>query len=228
MTNSDFLSTFTVAISSDRLRTYYSASSQSQFEAIGNYAWNIALCESLYPCLNGVEISLRNSLQRAAIQEFGGENWLLNRLYPNESEPLKRNLNKLGRKDREVGEADLVANSTLGFWLSLFRSKYEQILWPKLLEPVFPNCPRGERTRRKMYARLDRIRQLRHRAFHHEPIWHWQDLEQRHQEILETIGWISPAMLEMTRLLDRFPSVYTMGPQPYIDELDSIAQNWNS
>ena len=102
------------------------------------------------------------------------------------------------------------------------------MLWPKLLEPVFPHCPRSQRTRRNVYVRLDEIRRLRNRVFHHEPIWHLPDLEERHQEILETIGWISPAMLEMTRLLDRFDSVYTTGADHYARELDSVAQNWGA
>ena len=72
------------------------------------------------------------------------------------------------------------------------------------------------------------IHRLRNRVFHHEPIWHLQDLELRHREILETIGWISPAVLAITRMLDRFSSVYTMGPQRYTEELDSVAQSWRA
>ena len=75
---------------------------------------------------------------------------------------------------------------------------------------------------------MDRIRRLRNRVFHHEPIWHLPDLPKQHELILETIGWISPAMLAATRLLDRFDSVYTRGAQPYAAELETIAQNWNT
>ena len=77
-----------------------------------------------------------------------------------------------------------------------------------------------------MFQRLSKIQELRNRVFHHEPVWHLPELERRHQEILETIGWISPAMLATTRLLDRFDSVYTSGAQSYQKELDSLAQNW--
>lgn len=72
------------------------------------------------------------------------------------------------------------------------------------------------------------IRRLRNRVFHHEPVWHLRDLEEQHQRILETIGWISPAMPEMTRLIDRFDSVYTRGADHYATELDSVAQSWNA
>lgn len=121
-----------------------------------------------------------------------------------------------------------ISECSFGFWVGLFRGDYEQALWNRLLPAVFPHAPRRLRSRSGLYERLDRIRRLRNRVFHHEPIWHLQDLEQQHELILETIGWISPAMLELTRLLDRFDSVYTMGAQHYAIELDSIAQNWSA
>ncbi len=88
------------------------------------------------------------------------------------------------------------------------------------------NAPGYQRERSLIRASLDRIRRLRNRVFHHEPVWHLPDLEHRHEETLETIGWISRAMLAMTRLLDRFDSVYTMGAENHAGELDSLARNW--
>ncbi len=228
MTQPSLFSSITSAVSDERFNPYLSSSNQSESVALGVYAWNIALCESLYPCLNNFEISLRNAIHGAATQKFDQPEWILNHLHRNESEPLHRRFNKLARERKVVNVGDLIANSTLGFWLSLFRSRYEQVLWPELLEPVFPNCPRSRRTRRNMYARLDMIHRFRNRVFHHEPVWHLQDLEEQHQRILETIGWISPAMLAATRMLDRFDSVYTRGAHSYANELESIAQNWGA
>ena len=110
----------------------------------------------------------------------------------------------------------------------MFKGQYERILWPLLLSNVFPHAPRRQRSRTDISRRVDRIRRLRNRVFHHEPIWHLPDLADQHALILETIGWISPAMLAMTRLLDRFDSVYTRGSQLYAVELETIAQNWNA
>ena len=226
MPKADFFITLTAAISGKRLAPYLASNSNSQSEAYGTYLWNIALCESLYPALNFLEIALRNSIHDAAVQEFGVEDWFQSHLHLNELEPLNKLANELRQSRRMVSVNDLIANLTLGFWLSLFRSRYEQVLWPNLLEPVFPHCPKKQRTRRSAYAHLDNIRRLRNRVFHHEPIWHWQELESQHALILETIGWISPAMLELTRLLDRFPSVCNDGTEPYGTELDYVAQNW--
>jgi len=63
--------------------------------------------------------------------------------------------------------------------------------------------------------RLHPVRHLRNRVFHHEPIWHWRDLVQQHNELLEAISWINPAMLEMIKVLDRFPDVRQQGVQTY-------------
>ena len=226
MTQSDFFSGLADAISGDRFAPYASRNAADSF---GAYAWNIALCESLYPALNCFEIALRNSIHAAAVRGFGAEDWFPGRLHPNELEKVNQLSNDLRRQRPAVGfsASDLVSNLPLGFWLSLFRTRYEQILWPQLLEPVFPHCPRGLRTRQKLYARLSEIRILRNRVFHHEPIWNLSDLPGRHGQILETIGWISPAMLALARLLDRFPGVYNGGAQPYQATLDAIARNWN-
>ena len=178
--------------------------------------------------LNNIEVSLRNSIHQAASREFGAADWFRKCLHREELDTVNQLSNDLRFRRKTADASNLVSNLTLGFWLSLFRTKYEQVLWPKLLEPVFPHCPRSQRTRPNAYARLDRIRRLRNRVFHHEPIWHLRDLPEQNELILETIGWISPAMLAMTRVLDRFASVYTMGAQPYATELDSIAQKWSA
>ena len=226
MTNAHFLSNFAVAISSDRFRSYYPVGSQSEYEVLGNYAWNISLCESLYPALNGIEIALCNSIHCVATARFGTELWFDGQLKALEDDRLKKLRHKLYRSGIEAPVAgDYVAGLNLGFWVDLFKGRYEQVLWPWLLSEVFPNATKKQTSRERVFKRLFEIQKLRNRVFHHEPIWHLTDLEQQHGLILETIGWISPAVLAMTRMLDRFPSVYTMGPKRYTDELDFIAQN---
>ena len=66
------------------------------------------------------------------------------------------------------------------------------------------------------------------RVLHHEPVRRPNGLPEQHHQILETIGWISPALLAVTRLLDQFSSVYTRGAQHYALELESVAQNWSA
>ena len=229
MTDTDFISSLAAAISIERFSSYYSTSSQNEYEALGNYAWNIALCESLYPALNSIEVALCNGINDAATAYYGDDSWFHGTLKEQENKRLQllsSRFRRLGLTSPTVG--DIIAGLSLGFWVDLLKGRYEQILWPALLPVVFPYATNKQRSRERIYQRLAKIQVLRNRVFHHEPVWHLSDLEQRHQEIPETIGWISPAMLEMTLLLDRIDSVYTRGEQPLAEELDSIAQNWNA
>ena len=226
MFQSDFFPSLTASISEARFSPYRIGSPPSESEAYAAYAWNIALCESLYPALNCLEISLRNSIHQAASTAFGNRFWFRTELMGREERAIQDLDTRFASTVNQLEPGDYIAECSFGFWVGLFRGVYEQAIWTSLLPAVFPHTPRRLRSRRGLYDRLDHIRRLRNRVFHHEPIWHWQGLEQQHQLILETIGWISPAMLAMTRLLDRFPSVYTRGAQPYATELENIAQNW--
>ena len=173
MKNADFLSNLTIVISSDRFTPYHSASGQSECEALGNYAWNIALCESLYPALNSIEIALRNGIHDAATENFGTNSWFNGRLKKPENDRLQtlsRKFNRLGVISPTAG--DFVAGLSLGFWVDLLKGRYEQILWPALLPVVFPYATKRQRSRERIYRRLANFQTLRNRVFHYEPIWH--------------------------------------------------------
>ena len=227
MMQDGFLIRLQPGLSHERLAPYLNERASPR-EALGLYAWNVALCESLYPCLNSIEIALRNAVHDTVSRDFGNENWFSHYLQGKEKGNVSGVIQKLRKHGQTPTPGRIVSNLLFGFWVKLLSNSYEGILWPRLLKPVFPNMPRRQRTVSILHRRLDRIRRLRNRVFHHEPVWHLTDLTEQHSLILETTGWISPAVLEMTRLLDRFDSVYTMGPQRYTDELDAIAQNWSS
>ena len=215
--------------SGEFLKTVYrrtSARAPLRPEALGLYAWNVALCESLYPSLNFIEIVLRNTIHGVASQYFGDDYWLLSHLTGREKS-IVRSVNRDLKETKLAPSAgDIVSNLQFGFWVKLLSNKYEGILWPQILRPVFPHMPRRRRTVKNLHAQLDSIRLLRNRVFHHEPVWHLPDLQGQHGLILETIGWISPAMLRITLLLDRFDGVYARGADHYARELEYVAQSW--
>ncbi len=229
MSQESFFNNLTDAVSNERFDPYRKSFQQDELPAWEHYLWNVSLCESLYPALNCIEIVLRNGIHDAAIVNFGTTSWFKGHL----KEPENERLETLSRKLQRSGvtsptTGDLVAGLTSGFWVDLLKGRYEQILWPALLPVVFPYATKRQRSRERVYQRLARIQTLRNRVFHHEPIWHLQDPEEQHESILETIGWMSPAMLAVTRMLDRFDSVYTRGAHSYANELESIAQNWGA
>ena len=227
MCQPQYFDEFRRAVSDSRLRPYLNYSSTGdEVQVLAVYLWNLALCESLYPALQGIEVALRNSINDAASAEFGEEFWFKSQLTGYEKKRIDEIDEKFTELKVQATPGRYIAECNFGFWVNLFSGKYEQILWRKLIKDVFPHMPAHLRKRKAIRSRLNNIRRLRNRVFHHEAVWHLPDLEQRHREIRETIGWISPAMAAMTEMLDRFSSVYTRGPQHYNDELDSIARNW--
>jgi hypothetical protein len=203
-------------LSAERLNAYRGrlAPTASDREVLGRYAWNMSLSESLYPSLQILEIALRNTIHRAASAEYGQANWfdLANVLqHHHERDAISKAKATLSQQNKPLDASRIVAEVNFGFWTSLLDRRYEQTLWPRLLKPAFPHMPRQLRTRANLSKQFHRVRQLRNRVFHHEPIWHWHDLAQQHNEILKAIFWIEPAAQDFVRMLDRFPSIHAQG-----------------
>jgi hypothetical protein len=224
----DFRTLLRKAISHERLEAYRQRGTNGDdLNLFAHYAWNVALCESLYPTLQGLEVALRNSINDAATTAYRKELWYDDSRvipHPREQEAVRKAKDTLIREGKPHEAGRIIAELNFGFWTSLFDVRYEQILWPRLLKAVFPFMPRTIRTRKTLSKRLHRIRHLRNRVFHHEPIWYWRDLIQQHDELREAIGWINPAMLEMIGLLDRFTDVYRRGVESNEEKLRALMQ----
>ena len=218
----EFFGLLQKAISENRLSSYLSAQDNSELEGYARYLWNIALSESLYPALNGLEVTLRNGVHSAGSSQFGGENWFEQVLQPSEQANLQKIRDRLSKQQKPSSDIhQLIASSSFGFWVSLFSGRYEKVLWHKrsFLRDVFPYMDNKLRTRALLSKRLNQVRKLRNRVFHYEPVWHWKNLEQHHADILEAIAWMSPSMRVIVRLQDRFPGVYRLGSSVYEESL---------
>lgn len=212
------------AISCERLTGYQLPHDTSQAECLARYLWNITLCESLYPVLQNLEIALRNALHYEISQLAGTPDWFnhtfLRQEESNKVSEAKRRLD-VERKPHEPGH--MVAVLTFGFWTSLLDSRYHWPLqWDKLVTKAFPYAPRYMRTRDKIADRFNRIRRLRNRVFHHEPIWKWNNLPQLHEEICTAIRWINPGLFDLTALVDRFPEVHSQGDAHHLESVSLL------
>lgn len=183
----------------------------SSDDHFAHYLWNIALCESLYPALQCLEVTLRNSIHDSATAAFCNPEWFESVLVERERVHIVRARVRLESQGKTPNPDDIIAALSLGFWVNLFYRSYEQKLWPRMLSEVFPHISPRLRTRQNISLRLHPIRNLRNRVFHHEPIWYWQNLEERHAETFEAIGRINPEMQTLVRAIDRFPEVYAQG-----------------
>ncbi len=217
------------ALSEQRLVGYGAVGGVLTPAVLANYYWNVALCEALYPSLHCVEVTLRNSIHSAATASFGSPMWFAmaapvlvdNRNgYPAEEQIVRDAMQRLMATGRIPTDGDVVAALDFGFWTALFKAEYEQILWRRrgFMKAVFPNRPSVRNFRGVAAGRFNGIRQFRNRVFHHEPIWKRTDLPRRHAEIIEAIGWMSPAMqLTLTTPgFENFPALYARGSAYYL------------
>ncbi len=216
-----------VVFSQERLDRYlgHIACNKNKTDALVAYSWNIELSQVLYPAIQIFEITLRNSLHRAITATYQTEYWFdAPFLDSKEKIVIEQAKNSLKKVNKKVEPGKVIAELSFGFWTSLFDIRYEhnQILWPKLLKSVFQYLPKRHRTRQYLSRELNRIRNLRNRIFHFEPIWHWQDLPAHHEQLTNLIKWLSPTAFQYLKIFDHFKQIYCDGQSNIRNNLNEI------
>lgn len=175
----------------------------------------------MMPSLNYLEVGLRNSQNRVVAALYGPD-WLLAppkqlQLNPDDLrqiEDIKAEIIK--NKGRPANHDDVLAQLNFGFWVALFQKKHVSGIWSRgknALADVFPNMPLAERTRELIYTRLHKVKALRNRIAHHEPIWkQTPPADVVHQDCIDLIRAISVAAADELARIDRFNAAYTTGP----------------
>ena len=198
-------------------------------EMLVNYYWNVDLCKAFYPAIHAVEIALRNSIHNAATLHYGTPYWfdLPGVLLDQQQGKLAKAREDLIERNRPQTSDDIVAALMLGFWVSLFNKPFEspdpgapanRLAWhdarhnpSRLFTATFPCAPNAMQSRKKILKRCNSILWLRNRVMHHETIWKYGNLPQRHADILETVGWLNPTMKQTIMFCDEFAIVHAGG-----------------
>ncbi len=223
-------------LSAERWQAYRRLATDDDYVTGGRYAWNLALSEALYPALHTLEIALRNAIFDAVAGAYPVTRyveincWLdavPSLLLPQDRARVhtaKRTLRRaLHRKfatkalvKAHMTPGRLVAELSIGFWTYLFGPGYAAArtrpgrLWPQLLETVLPGLPPGTQ-RAEIARRLNGVRELRNRVFHHETIWNRTNLLAEYDGIMELNGWLCPEVTRTVAALDRFRAVHADG-----------------
>lgn len=213
---SQFITDLERALPRVRLENYRPPNG-SDLEMVVNYFHNIELSEALYPILQAFEIALRNSIHTTLTDHFSTDHWFdqpafLPRRQVRQIADARHTLTKDGKT---ITPDRIIAELHFGFWHSMFNSPFEQALWrpnrSELVGKVFPNASRRQRNRQDMWDRIDRIRIIRNRVMHYEPIWYRPKLQTDHDAILEALYWISPSMHDAIAMCNRFPQILQDG-----------------
>lgn len=191
MQNKEFLQK---VFSEKRMQRYFDAHDDEKM-AMLHYQFNIELTESFYTVIAVYEVALRNAINKQLIHLFNREDWYSQF----QNTPGLTNLHRYisqankqisGRKEL-ASPSKIVAELTLGFWVTLLNSEYEKILF-KNLRFAFPNMPKAIRQRKNISAPLNKFRTFRNRVFHHEPIcWNLEKIMEIHAEMILVMGWIN-------------------------------------
>jgi hypothetical protein len=144
--------------------------------------------EALYGVIQGLEITLRNSIHRILQRGVGFKDWYDHiSLQEPESDSLRLAKKAVGDHHKPVTPPRGIAKINFGFWVRLTASIYEKDLWVPHLHKIFPM----KMMRSLLNKRLLKIKELRNQIAHHECISK-RDLESDYMEILETIRWLCP------------------------------------
>ncbi len=182
------------AFSRERMQRYLDAAHGDHAIALQFYTRNTQLGAAFHGPLQAFEVTLRNAMHARLAARYGGQ-WYANAALGLDSHAHDAMEGVLNRGMGAPTPGQFVASMSLGFWVRLVgrggyinrgrKADYERTLWRPALHKAFPG-----RSRRAVQQRLDRLRQLRNRIVHHEPIFD-RELGEDYENLLEAVGWVS-------------------------------------
>lgn len=205
------------SISSDRLAPYLRTIGGDKKRAIQLYVWNMLISSTLYPPLHCLEVTLRNSIHRELSKKYDLE-WydnITNLIKYDDQNKIIDAKSKLGRQSKPLEASRIVAELNFGFWISLLgkgKSGNYEILWRNALHKAFPNT---NCLRKDIHRDLNKIRKLRNRIAHHEPI-HKRDLREDYNLIIKLIEYMCENTAQWIEYHNHFQEVYNSKPKKII------------
>lgn len=193
------------------MERYFKLYPEDESRAILHYRCNLELAEAFYTSLSVLELTLRNALCRELVTMTGREDWYA--IFPTTSGLTRLNYyivqatKQISGRHESITPSKIVAELTLGFWVSLLNSEYERLLW-KDLRRAFPFMPKKDRQRKNVSAPLNTFRTFRNRVFHNEPIcWNLDRVEEIHRKMTTVMSWINKDVPGWLSQIDRFSDV---------------------
>lgn len=212
------LSHVVATLTRPRLSKYLRVTRNNAQQALRLYVLNTKVSAAVMIDLHYIEVALRNKFDRELAVKFGNE-WFKDAgflaLVDGRSHAILLKAQKDAAKHWPKGKALLsgkvIAELTFGFWLQLTDSKLEHKLWVPCLHKAF--APRKAPKRAIFNQQLEKLRQLRNRVAHHEPIFHL-DLLDAHHRIFEVGQLLCPTT---ARVMDQTSTVqrHVMGLNKY-------------
>lgn len=189
-------------LTSERMGSYFRASSGDLLEAFRLYEWNMSASASVIHTVGVVEVLVRNALDKSLVSWCGsrypGMDWLaLPVLDARAQADIAEARRRCSQRNRVPTHGKVIAELSFGFWRYLVASRYLTGLWIPAAQHAFPHGATDPRRRRVLTeASLKSLHFVRNRAAHHEPI-HRRDLTRDLHTSAEIAGWISPTARDL-------------------------------
>ena len=168
------------ALSPARMGTYEVAAgvqSDADLSALILYAWNAQVSGALLSPLHICEVVVRNAVADA-LEVIYGPRWPWSPTFERSlPDPLqgyspRKDLQSARRGAPTTGK--VIPELKFVFWQKMFTSRYDIRVWDHHLRRVMPNLDSTKtisELRKEIYSDLEKVRLLRNRIAHHEPIF---------------------------------------------------------
>ncbi len=183
------------SLSQARLGRYLGEAGHDRHYALRLYIWNARICEAFYLPTQICEVTIRNALH-GALKAHHGEKWFeRGGFLCTLPARLKEELESVIADERaSYGHSmtldHIVSGLSLGFWVRLLTSKYDEVFWPAYFRAQFP-CKPYDINRQSLYNKVERFRKYRNKIAHHKPIFDRGPVAE-YQNLLDIVGWVSP------------------------------------
>ncbi|MEN5291708.1 hypothetical protein [Stenotrophomonas lactitubi] len=164
------------ALSAERLSTYERIASTCSPDVTAEslYLWNMRMCGALMMPVHLCEVVIRNAAASVLARQHGPRwpwNDAFRRRLPASSSAFARTALEQAAC-RATSTSEIVANLPMVFWQQLFTCRFDSTLWIPALNGVLRHAPSAHPSviRKAMHVDIGRIRNLRNRIAHHEPI----------------------------------------------------------
>lgn len=174
------------SLSHPRISTYEEESKDTE-HAFQLYCWNLQISSALLECISVCEVVIRNAAADSVKKVYGAD-WFKNKAFLISLPEISRNqLKNITNKKNYSSIDELIPDLPFSFWQSLFTKRFYNKLWQDQLCTILPNVSHEE-FREDLRKDLDRIRKLRNRIAHHEPIFN-HNLLAEYEVIIKIIGY---------------------------------------
>ncbi|WP_448132876.1 hypothetical protein [Stenotrophomonas rhizophila] len=198
------------SFSAARMRTFERAIGSAAVHPFTLYQWNLRISGAFLLPLHVCEVVIRNAVAEALEQQHG-ERWPWQRgFYSSLPGSGSDGYNARAELQRATARfpttSSVIAALRFAFWQHMFTQRFDAGLWRPTLHRVLPGAgqlgpPHGVRA--TLHADLQRVRTLRNRIAHHEPVF-MRDLGEDFATITKLVGLRCP---DVVRWMDRVETV---------------------